>query len=148
MNPSQLRKKILAEHVIIRGKVKEAEALAGRVLGGDATAELPMRAHATDLVELFREHLEMEDALLVPTLRNIDAWGQIRAERVAREHEWQRAALERLEQAAKREATADVARAVESLGKELLADMKDEDETILSPNLLKDDPITVDQADG
>jgi len=148
MNPSQLRRNILSEHVLLRGKLSEVEAALRKVAQGEHADDAQLRGQVQQFVKSFLDHIEMENASLVPMLQGIDAWGQIRAEQVARDHDWQRAALTRLADEAKLGSTAEIVRMVETLAKQIREDIEHEEETVLSPNLLRDDPIAIDQADG
>ena len=148
MNPSQLRKNILSEHVVLRGKLSEVEGILRRVAQGEPTDDAQLRGQVQQFVKAFLAHIEMENATLVPMLQGIDAWGQIRAEQVARDHDWQKAALTRLADEAKLGSTAEIARMLETVAKQIRDDIEHEEETVLSPNLLRDDPIAIDQADG
>jgi len=146
MNPSQLRQKILTEHATLRAKLGDVKSLVARVRRGEPGSEPQLRQLTLELVKAFRAHIAMEDEELVPTLRDIDAWGQIRAERVERDHEWHREALDKLEGSARSDGGADLLRGLESLMQSFLDDMQTEDETVLHPNLLRDDPISIDQS--
>lgn len=148
MNPSELRKNILAAHVVLRGKLSEVEGVLRQVAQGEHPDDAQLRSQVQQFVKAFLDHIEMENANLVPMLQGIDAWGQIRAEQVARDHDWQKAALGRLDDEAKLGSTAEIVRMVETLAKQIREDIEHEEETVLSPNLLRDDPIAIDQADG
>lgn len=146
MNPSQLRQKILTEHGTLRVKLGDVKSLAAKARYGEPGSEPQLRQVTLELVKEFRAHVAMEDAELVPVLRDIDAWGQIRAERVERDHEWHRAALDKLERSAQSDGGADLLRGLDTLLQSFLDDMQTEDETVLHPNLLRDDPISIDQS--
>src|SRR5512133_2746236 len=110
MTPSQLRQKILTEHSALRVKLGDVKSLAAKVRYGESGSEPQLRQLTVELVTAFRAHVAMEDEELVPLLREIDAWGEIRAERVERDHEWHRAALDKLERSAQSDGGADLVR--------------------------------------
>jgi hypothetical protein len=139
MSCEALRKRILAEHERLR------EAIA-KTLGAETHAKLTLAANA--LLDELAEHLAHEDDLLEPVLRTIDAWGEERARRMRDEHAAQREEIDRLRFALAQplpfavepRLAAAVRRFVERLG----GDMAHEERDVLSPELLRDDAISIE----
>ena len=103
--------------------------------------------------ELSREmalHLAMEEELLVPVLAAIDAWGGVRVRHMQEEHERQLVELRRLSDAARGPYVdrRDLARDVRRFVVDLYRDMRQEERDLLHPDLLRDDPLSIDQTDG
>jgi hypothetical protein len=72
----------------------------------------------------------------------------VRADRVAAEHRQQREQLTELRRLAKHGSTKDACLAADELIAGLLADMDAEERDLLSPDLLRDDPVVVEQSGG
>jgi CBS domain-containing protein len=149
LRPSDVRARILAEHDVLRELYARIEALALRVLADESDAEGPLRERCRELYQALLRHIELENTILVPALRETNAFGPVRAQNLLAEHERQRQVL--LDALTAAEATAseaDVARGVLVLIGELLTDMAHEEQALLHPDLLKDDPIAVDVETG
>jgi hypothetical protein len=136
--PSEVREQVGNQHLQLRILFVEVR----------AALESDPRAAIERLVREVWQHLDFEDRLLVPALREVDAWGRLRAEQIAAEHASQRAALGVLRQLARhgdRRLAVDGAR---GLIDELTADMDAEERDLLDPDLLRDDVIAIDQCGG
>jgi acetyl-CoA carboxylase beta subunit len=94
-------------------------------------------------------HMSLEDRQLAPILRDADAFGPIRAERLAEDHARQRVELEtllrRVEQAAD---TPELVRRTRGLVEAVRADIAYEDTAYLGEGLLRDDIVVNDGAFG
>jgi iron-sulfur cluster repair protein YtfE (RIC family) len=144
MLPSEIRQRILDDHALLRRMFADLQGLLGAPAGAPPPDEV--RELGAALRQRFLAHLELEERLLVPALREADAWGEQRAGKVAREHALQRAQLDRLLDHL-RDATrapAELARELGALVNELEVDMEHEERTALSPSLLRDDVVAVD----
>lgn len=131
----RLRRQILAEHVELRAAIARV-----------ATAEEPARlALATSaLCDRLEDHLELEDEVLEPVLRAVDAWGPERARRLRDEHAAQRRRLAQLRRDVATAPALALAREVQPFLETLLADMAAEERDVLDPDLLRDDTISVE----
>jgi hypothetical protein len=87
----------------------------------------------------------MEEELLLPAIAEVDAWGPVRAEQMAEDHQAQRATIARLNDMGRRAESASLAGEAMALGKALLADMRREETDLLHPDLLRDDVIAIGQ---
>lgn len=145
MLPSQVRRTILDDHEHLRGALSALESLAKALARGHAE---PLAAALEALEAMkgrFFDHLDLEEAIMVPALRDADAWGPERADLVLREHAEQRVELEDLVVELRRE---DLA--TEAVGKRILAwiealrvDMEHEESAVLDPDLLRDDVVSI-----
>ena len=142
-NPSEVRERILADHVILRRMLERVEVRARRVLQRRGRRSSGLYDELQALEERLRRHFELEERILVPSLRAADAWG---AERVAQFHE---------EHARQREIMDEFARWGESPSIELalmvwgfvrlmLEDMAEEEKISLNDRVLRNDPIQPD----
>jgi len=150
LRPSDVRTRILAEHHVLRELFANIEELALRVLADepDADAEGCLRERCRELYQTLLRHIELENAILAPALRETNAFGPIREQTLLAEHERQRGALFAALSASEARSDEELARSVRMLVGELLADMAHEEQALLHPDLLKDDPIAVDAATG
>lgn len=137
----------LQEHARIRAVLADTRALAQRLASGDAEAAPLLRELLRHLSVLLELHKQEEDRTIAPILEHIDAWGKERQRILADEHAHERRVMARLE-------GADLAQAEQLLaviGKsadEIEAGLTREEELAVNPDLLRDDPIRVEQFDG
>jgi hypothetical protein len=145
MKPSEVRDLITRDHMQIRILATEADLECARFLTGEDIDPAPIILR---LSQALWGHLAMEDRLLVPALREVDGWGEVRAAEVLAEHGHQREELAVLVRVARTAAREQVAKAARGLIAALRVDMDREEHTLLSRDLLRDDPVVVDQTDG
>jgi hypothetical protein len=146
MNPGEIRERITLEHTVLRGKLAELEGMLSQLEHGWAScsdAERSCRA----LYEKMCAHLDLEDAVLVPALREVDAWGGVRADSLLQHHQAQRQELRVLLDPENTD-VARLSRRLSLIIAELRADMAHEERDILSLNLLRDDVVAIDFSDG
>jgi hypothetical protein len=108
-----------------------------------------LRQSARELYQFLAAHLNFEDRLLAPALRDVVGWGDVLSERLSVEHRHQRALLEKAMVLAREEGTptADLLESVRSFGRSLEKDLEVEERELLRVDLL-DDPLTSDGEDG
>ncbi len=149
-NPSDVRATILAQHQHLRALLGVIRRHAEQVLAGDQAAPWELRRRVLDLEQAFGAHLDTEEAIMVPLIESIDAWGPVRAETIRNEHREQRAILERASDEATSAAIPprELAHAMIALVSDILADMVREEQDVLRSSLLRDDIIAVDQSSG
>jgi hypothetical protein len=85
ITPSKVREQVMAAHGSLRDAMAKVAILVRRTQGGEPTAEL-LRVEASRLLEFLHSHIEMENLVLEPVLRTIDAWGPERAARLRSDH--------------------------------------------------------------
>jgi hemerythrin-like domain-containing protein len=140
--PSAVRKIILDEHAILREKMVEIESFI-KIKNSANLIKL-----AREFVEFFLVHISKEERLLRPVLKDIDAWGAVRVDRLNKEHAQQRQVTEGLLTLINGEKTAQIIPALEKFISELYIDMSQEEKDFLNADVLKDDPITVGTFSG
>jgi hemerythrin-like domain-containing protein len=150
MKPSEVRRRILEEHTRIRALLDAVEELVARFQRGDPAVREPLRERGMELHDALCEHLDREDRILTEALRQADAWGEERAERLADEHREQRELfayiLARLRDSER--PTTLLARELQNFVDILRVDMRHEEETELSDRVLHDDVIVADSETG
>ncbi len=147
LRPSEVRARVLDEHVQIRAMLAEVESLAGRAVG-DAHCLAQLRAKTIELYNRLDAHMSIEDALLYPAIYDADAWGHVRAARMKEDHARQRVALGQLVDMQWRPDTAELVRAVQNLTRDIRDDICAEEGELLNPELLRDDVISIAQNSG
>lgn len=151
--PSQVRNVILSEHVHIRHLLDRSEEHAQRILSGGGFGEfevLALRGIAYQLYTGVCRHMELENRVLAPALASLDAFGNVRSDRLINEHAEQKVMLERVvaQFDDPSETPAVRAAALMHLIGTLRHDMDIEEQTLLNPDLLRDDTIAEDAEAG
>lgn len=147
--PSEIRNRVLEDHARLRLLLRAVDSLAQRVLNGEVACAGEMRAAGQRLTEKLMRHLDLEDAILVPALRDIDAWGAERARRVSVEHASQRKQVAALDRDLATEGEAGrLAVELRDFVTELHADMLAEEESVLDADLLRDDVVAINAETG
>jgi len=149
MNHEDRRQTLHAQHQHLRTIIREVRQCALDVLGAEPSDCADLRARIGELREDLEEHLLAEEALLVPVLERIDAWGPVRLDLLRAEHAHQRAVLSLLRSdRAGALPPAQLARRVLGLLDDISADMDAEDRDLLDPRVLRDDIIQLDASDA
>ncbi len=143
-----VRQRIAGDHSILRSLIRALIAVT-RAAEHDEKQRPAIRDVLHQLSTEVERHFRYEEELIVPLLREVDAWGPARAERFCREHEEQRAVLCALASDAE-----DGVREVDDLADEIVwffqrfeQDMAEEEQRLLSAEVIGAEPI-VDQIDG
>ena len=150
MKPSEIRHRVLSDHVVLRGMLARIEDLALSVLDGVDVPATTLREEGERLLGRLEAHMGWEDRYLGPALEQADAWGDVRLARLAEDHREQRELLG-YELACLRDPT----RPVEMVARNLLdlihlirSDMAEEEAGCLDPRVLRDDVVTTDFVSG
>jgi CBS domain-containing protein len=91
--PEHVRARILAEHARILAEIEIIEALAARTQEG-TFEPAALRERLRVLEGVLRGHLELEERVVLPWLRDADGFGPERARHMEAEHALQRATLD------------------------------------------------------
>jgi iron-sulfur cluster repair protein YtfE (RIC family) len=139
--PSKVRALILRQHAEISASLAQ---LAGTVapLAQDAASSAEASRLCRRLYAQLSEHLDLEDEVLVPALRETDAWGGLRADALIRHHQGQRQELILLVSTDGIEPS-HLAERLMQLIEGLRQDMAQEERDILSADLLRDDVLAI-----
>ena len=147
MQPSEVRRRILEDHERLRRELERVEDLARELVEGMPISAL--KAEAEGLVKRLLAHMQWEEAHLLPALREADAWGAERAERLVHDHREQRDLLAfvlgRLRHTTP---AAIVARDLVHLADLLREDMQGEENDLLDERVLRDDVVAIDVVTG
>lgn len=145
LRPSQVRARILEEHDELRRLLIDLDALADSVLRGQNGLGARLRDKATEIYEVLRDHIDLEDRILAPALRETPGFGELREQRLLEHHAEQRKRFEAAiaELRIGPPPPESLARRIRELVADVRVDMAHEDKDLLNPELLKDDPINV-----
>ena len=132
--PSEVRARVLSDHAVLRGTIDEVRRLLGE---GDSGA---LRELFTELLHALVAHLEVEDRILIPTLRVIEP---SLAELFSGEHDaqraWVRRTIARLADPAA--ASKRLLRDLTDFIDDLERDMNVEEAAVIDERELPDDPF-------
>ena len=140
---SKVRRIILVEHEGLRIGLRALEGPLDQVAMGEVSALKTAQEQVQALLQTFIRHVEHEERILRPILETVDAWGAARVKSMDEEHAEQRKVVSRLAELDPISDPAAWARQVRTFGAELLRDMADEEKTCLSPDVLRDDIVSV-----
>ena len=142
MIPSEAREQLLRQHEHLRELIGSMQVLAGRLRLGEPVA-LDLEHGLEALRRALAEHNLFEKAILEPILRQDPSWGPLRVDRMLEEHAAEHAMFE----AALVGDDLAVAGRLAELAEELDAHMMAEERTFLSPGVLRDDIVDLDDPD-
>jgi hemerythrin-like domain-containing protein len=94
LRASEVATRILAEHALLRPILRETKYLADCLAKGEKGALEPLRAFALMLYEKLVAHVDLEDRILAPVVRDIIGWGPSLHIDMIQEHARQREHLQ------------------------------------------------------
>jgi hypothetical protein len=149
LDADHARRAVLAQHGALRSLLHRAAATAEASLDGRPLAPDAVASSIGDIRTTFDVHLTFEEKVLIPLLEMDLPLGPERAQRVREEHAQQRTMLEALH----REALASPSLPTLSIKLAhlvdwLLHDMTEEEQSLLTPDVIRDDQIAIDQTCG
>ena len=139
-NPSEVRERILADHVVLRRMLERLEVRARRLLQRRNRQHPGLYEELRVLHERLREHFELEERILVPALRATDAWGPERVAQFHEEHTRQRDIMDGFSHGGERPSV-ELALMAWGFVRLMLEDMAEEEKISLNERVLRDDPI-------
>jgi len=140
---------ILAQHERIRDLLGRARAVAEAALDGLPPSTDAVASAIGDIRATMDVHLAFEEKSLLPILRDDPPLGPERADRLLDEHRRQRATLATLHtEACAFPELPMLAAKLAFLTEWLLADMGEEERSLLIPEVVRDDVIVIDQSSG
>lgn len=135
--PSEARKIILNEHADLSTQLDTIEA-------SMAQKKFPeLKTQLDKFAEAFKVHASHEEEILLPILREIDAWGEQRAINKQNEHIEQQKLIEQLSGFVLTLPENQLGTKIQEFIALFRKDIEEENKMFLDPNLLKDDPINV-----
>ncbi|MBX3203750.1 MAG: hemerythrin domain-containing protein [Labilithrix sp.] len=144
----EVRKRISSDHALLRGLCRALIAVA-RAAERDERHRPVIRDVLGQLCAEVERHFQFEEETIVPLLREVDAWGPVRVERMYHDHAEHRSVLVALTEDAE-----EGVRNVEDLADEIVwffqrfeQEMAAEEERLLSAEDIGAEPL-IDQIDG
>src|SRR5262245_10343404 len=149
VNAETARSSVRAQHQQIRALLKRAQATAEAALDGRAQSSDAVASAIGDIRTTMEVHLAFEEKVLVPLLDLDVPLGPERARRMLAEHRGQRAMLAQLHhEAVAHPELPTLSVKLTFLTSWLLADMAAEERFVLTPDVVRDDQIAIDQCSG
>jgi Hemerythrin HHE cation binding domain len=143
------RRSILVQHGRIRTLLAHAREVAERALDQEPLPPDAVACAIGDIHATLEIHLRFEEKVLVDILSDDLPLGPLRAQRLREEHAEQRATLTGIHNEAKAAPELPMLAAkLAFLTRWLLDDMDEEERTLLTLDVLRDDLIAIDQSDG
>ena len=140
---------ILAQHQRIRELLDRARAVAERALDEEPQAPDAVASAIGDIRATLDVHLRFEEKVLCDILEDDLPLGPQRAERLREDHVKQRATLSTLHDEARSAPERPILAAkLAFLTSWLLDDMEEEERSLLTPEVVRDDAVSVDQTTG
>ena len=149
LDAGSARDAILGQHVRIRALLTRAHTVAEAALDGEPPAPDAVASSIGDIRTIMEVHLAFEEKSLLPILHDDLPLGPARAAHLQDEHRRQRETLAVLH----REACAFpnfalLAAKLAFLTEWLLADMNEEERSLLTADVIRDDVVSIDQSSG
>jgi hypothetical protein len=149
VDASTARRSILIQHQRIRALLARAREVAERALDQELQPPDAVASAIGDIHATLDVHLRFEEKVLVDILNDDLPLGPTRAARLLDEHRRQRATLAGIHAEAKAAPQLPMLAAkLAFLASWLLDDMEEEERTLLTPEVVRDDMVCVDQSDG
>ena len=140
---------ILSQHQHLRALLERARAVAEAALEGQPPSPDAVASAIGDIRTIMEVHLTFEEKVLLPLLANDLPLGPARADRLLAEHAGQRQSLAMLHrEACAFPASATLAAKLAFLTSWLLADMAEEERSLINPDVIRDDIVVIDQSSG
>ncbi|MEP6651932.1 MAG: hemerythrin domain-containing protein [Myxococcales bacterium] len=148
MDAATARRTILIQHQKIRALLAHAREVADRALDGEASPGNAVASAIGEIHATLEIHLQFEEKVLVDIFNDDLPLGPIRVERLRDEHARQRATLAGIHAEAKAGPLVPLLAAkLAFLASWLLDDMDEEERTMLTPDVMRDDVLPLDQTD-
>lgn len=147
IRPSCLRRWILRENREIDGLLDALERTARGLAHGDPVKAHTLRWQCEVLCHRFSRHLDFEDAILGPALRQADPWGEQRAKQLTACLRDRRLVLQTLT-ALDGYGSSAIVKHLTRLVAHLRRDLRRERRHLRDPDLLRDDVVGIDVHTG
>jgi hypothetical protein len=143
------RRSILMQHQRIRVLLAHAREVAERALDQEEQPQDAVASAIGDIHTTLDVHLRYEEKVLIDILNDDLPLGPPRAQRLREEHKKQRATLAAIHAEAKVGPLVPMLAAkLAFLASWLLDDMEEEERSLLTPDVVRDGIVSVDQSDG
>jgi len=148
LKDSEIRRTILGEHERLRQRIGELQAAIEASGAADSPVPTTVSGGLRSFIASFLGHIAHEEEILRPALRFGDAWSAERVAHMDEEHREQRARLGELDARDPDGDPAGYRGEIRATLAWILDDMASEERELLTPELLRDDLVTVDPFGG
>jgi iron-sulfur cluster repair protein YtfE (RIC family) len=146
--PSDVSGRIVGQHRAVRLQLDELSRVAKTVLtGGPAALKRALDLTRTLYDDLLK-HIVLEGKILLPALRDADAWGKIRADTLIGRLRTRRQELRALHESCATAESKTLGREIDRFIDDRRADMAHAEREVLDPSVLRDDVLSIDSASG
>jgi hemerythrin-like domain-containing protein len=146
---SVVRERILSEHKELRTRIQVLQRELKTHKDSSASGS-SWRKSCEEFLNLLEQHMTLEDRVLEPVLRHVDAWGEIRSQRFLKDHKSQRKTIADVRVWLNEKAIPENQRLqrFSRFLEAVLQDITDEERDVLKPELFRDDTIRIDAFGG
>jgi hypothetical protein len=141
-------RRVLDQHAELRALLEAGLEQVCLVLAGSVAASGSLRSLMGLTPRTFVQHLAYEEALILPILADDLPVGPLRMERILEEHARQVAEVEALCAWQEGADPTGLATRFGALAQALLADIEHEERDVLTPDVIRDDAVVIDQFGG
>ena len=143
LTPSEVRTLIVKGHDELRERIHKLSITAHEVLENMGKSDRLLRSELAALLEMVEEHMQLEERVLLPALRETDSWGEERVERFQAEHARQYEIIAELLGSLEQARPFGLALITCGFIDLLQRDMREEESTSLTGRVLRDDLTTL-----
>lgn len=148
LTPVDVRKLMLGEHHNIRTKLDELSRSAKTLLTAGPNGLARVLRLTRHLARDLKAQIALETAILVPTLRTVDAWGEVRANKLLVQLRKRRRKLRALRRSAAQNDHVTLGGQIDQYIDERRSGMARAERDSLNPNVLRDDLTGIDVSGG
>jgi hypothetical protein len=148
LTPVDVRMLMLGEHRNIRAKLDELSRSAKTLLNAGPRELARVLRLTRNLARDLKTQIALEANVLVPALRNSDAWGKVRADKLIAQLRRRRSELRSLRQTAREQDQTTLGGHIDEYIDERRSGMKRVERESLSPGVLRDDVTGIDVSGG
>jgi hypothetical protein len=142
VRPSHVRARALHEYEAMRRTIDELDGIATRLLAEGTQAVDEALTVTAKLLRELSEYVDLQQLFVLPTVRRVDIWGDIRADALATDHEARRDDLGAIERAHPRPVDPrSLASDLREFSRTLREDLKREEQDVLGAGALRDDVV-------
>lgn len=148
LRPSAVARRMLEQHERLGSKLDELSRAGRELRAGGPLALERVLGLARGLHDELLAHIVLEGRLLVPALRDIDAWGKVRADKLLERLRIRRRELKDLRESCGQLRTGLLGGVIRRFVAGRLADMAHAERHVFHENVLRDDVLGVDVSCG
>jgi hypothetical protein len=142
VRPSKVSSRALDEYEVLRHTLDELDVIATRLRAEGIPVVAEALLVTSKLVRELSDYVDLEQIMVLPTVRRVDIWGDIRANALAKDHEACRDDLGTIERA--HQGPVDpysFASDLQAFAQGLRAALEREERDVLGANALRDDVV-------